>query len=182
VLRTGVVEHEVRFDDVTLNADGVRVRFRGSIDRVEHGVDERVDGADQYVAAVDYKSSTFAMPGGGEKAAWDDDVVLQVPIYARVLAELYPSAEVSRIEYRSLKSPSVKLALQLYKVSKLPAVEQNEADCETMAGAIAAIGRHVTNAREGRFPAAPAPSCGCPSFCPSIDVCRVAGGPQRKEW
>ena len=78
--------------------------------------------------------------------------------------------------------PSVKLALQLYQVSKLPAVEQNEADCDTMAGAIAAIGRHVTNARAGIFPAAPAPSCGCPSFCPSIDVCRVAGGPQRKEW
>lgn len=182
VLRTGVVAHEVRFDDVTLNADGVRVRFRGSIDRVEHGVDERIDGADRYVAAVDYKTSTFAMPGGGDRAAWDDGVVLQVPIYARVLAELYPGAEVSRIEYRSLKSPSVKLALQLYQVSKLPAATENEADCETMAGAMTAIGRHVTKVRAGRFPAAPAPSCGCPSYCPSIDVCRVAGGPQRKEW
>ena len=182
VLRTGVVAHEVRFDDVTLNADGVRVRFRGSMDRVELGVDERVDGADQYVAAVDYKTSTFAMPGGGDKAAWDDDVVLQVPIYARVLAELYPGSEVSRIEYRSLQSPSVKLALQLYQVDKLPAVRQNEADCETMTSAITAIGRHVTNARAGRFPAAPAPSCGCPTYCPSIDVCRVAGGPRLREW
>lgn len=182
VLRTGVVAHEVRFDDVTLNADGVRVRFRGSIDRLERGVDDRIDGAEQYVAAVDYKTSTFAMPGHGEKAAWDDDVVLQVPIYARVLAELYPDGEVSRIEYRSLKSPSVKLALQLYQVSKANAVEQNEADCDTMTGAITAIGRHVTNARAGLFPADPAPSCGCPSYCPSIDVCRVAGGPQRKEF
>lgn len=182
VLRTGVVAHEVRFNDVTLNADGVRVRFRGSIDRLERGVDERVDGAGHYVAAVDYKTSTFAMPGGGDKAAWDDGVVLQVPIYARVLAELHPADEVSRIEYRSLKSPSVKLGLQLYQVSKLNAVEQNEADCDTMTGAITAIGRHVTKARAGLFPADPAPSCGCPSYCPAIDVCRVAGGPQRKEY
>ncbi len=181
VLRTGVVAHEVRFDDVTLNADGVRVRFRGSIDRLERGVDDRVDGAEHYVAAVDYKTSTFAMPGGGDKAAWEDGVVLQVPIYARVLAELQAADEVSRIEYRSLKSPSVKLGLQLYQVNN-NTVEQNEDDCETMTGAITAIGRHVTRARAGLFPADPAPSCGCPSYCPAIDVCRVAGGPQRKEY
>jgi len=182
VLQTGVVAHEVRFDDVTLNADGVHVRFRGSMDRLERGVDERFEGSEHYVAAVDYKTSTFAMPGGGDKAAWADGVVLQVPIYARVLAELYPADEVSRIEYRSLKSPSVKLALQLYEMSKQGAVQQNETDCETMTGAITAIARHVTNARAGLFPADPAPSCGCPSYCPAIDVCRVAGGPQRKEW
>lgn len=182
VLRTGVVAHEVRFEDVTLNADGVRVRFRGSIDRVEQGVDERVDGARDFVAAVDYKSSTFAMPGGGHKDAWDDDVVLQVPIYARVLAEIYPRSEVSRIEYRSLRGPSVKLPLQFYQVSKLPAVVQNEADCETMTRAMSAIARHVTNVRAGSFPAAPARSCGCPSYCPSLDVCRVPGGPRQKEW
>ncbi|HEX5580867.1 MAG TPA: PD-(D/E)XK nuclease family protein, partial [Gemmatimonadaceae bacterium] len=182
VLRTGVESHEVRFDDVTLNADGVRVRFRGSIDRVERGVDDRVDGAARFVAAVDYKTSTSAVPGGGDKAAWDDGVVLQVPIYARVLEELYPGESVSRIEYRSLKGKEVKHALQLYQVSKLPALEENDDDNERMMGAMTAIARHVTNARAGRFPAAPAPSCGCPSYCPAIDVCRVPGGPRTKEW
>ena len=182
VVRCGVEAHEVRFDDVGLNIDGVRVRFRGIIDRVERGVDDRLEHPERFVAAVDYKTSLGAIPGSGASAAWDDGVVLQVPIYARVLAELYPGSDVSRIEYRALRSPEAKLCLRLYQVDKMQVARESEADNETMVGALQAIGRHVTAARAGHFPARPAPSCGCPSYCPSLDVCRVAGGPKTKEW
>lgn len=182
ILRTGVVAHELRFDDVTLDAGGVQVRFRGSIDRVERGMDDRIDGADGYVAAVDYKTSTNAIPGRGKPEAWLDGVVLQAPIYARVLEELYPGATVSRMEYRSIRGREVKHDLQLHQVSKLPAVEESVEDNERMVAAMEAIAGHVAGVRAGSFPARPAPSCGCPSYCPAIDSCRVAGGPQRKEW
>lgn len=182
ILRTGVVAHELHFDDVELDANGVLVRFRGSIDRVERGIDDRVEGADQYVAAVDYKSSTAAIPGGGDRAAWDDGVVLQVPIYARVLEDLYPGAIVSRMEYRTIRSAGVKLDLHLHQVRNPPTVEEHMEHNERMAAAIGAIGEHVKNVRTGHFPARPAPSCGCPRYCPAIDTCRVAGGPRFKGW
>jgi len=182
ILRTGVVSHELSFDDVALDANGFLVRFRGVIDRVERGVDDRVDGAYQYVAAVDYKTSTSAIPGGGQKQAWDDRVVLQVPIYARVLEELYDGVTVSRIEYRSIGGREVKHALQLFEVSKGSGPGENEKDNEQMVAAVNAIGEHISSVRAGQFPARPAPSCGCPSYCPAIDSCRVAGGPRRKEW
>ena len=182
ILRTGVVAHEVRFEDVALDADGITVRFRGSIDRVEFSVEDRVADAGPYVAAVDYKTSAGAVPGKGEKAAWADGVVLQLPLYARVLAELYPDRDVSRIEYRVLGSGEVKHGLQLYQVDKLPKLVENEPDNEQMVDAIAAVGRHVRNARAGRFPAAPAPSCGCPAWCPALDICRVKDGPQLGGW
>ncbi len=108
-------------------------------------------------------------------------MVLQVPIYARVLEELYPGSSVSRIEYRSLGGKEVKHQLQLYGVSKLPALEESDTDNERMLGAMSAIARHVTSARAGHFPARPAPSSGCPSYCPAIDICRVPGGPRLEE-
>ncbi|HEX9105900.1 MAG TPA: PD-(D/E)XK nuclease family protein, partial [Longimicrobiales bacterium] len=67
ILRTGVIEHEKAIDDVVLERGGVRFRFRGFIDRVEIGIDERVPEGerDHYVAAVDYKTTKFSTPGGG---------------------------------------------------------------------------------------------------------------------
>jgi superfamily I DNA/RNA helicase/RecB family exonuclease len=182
ILRTGVAAHEVRFDDVALAMDGITLRLRGVIDRVEVGVDDRVPGAGDFVAAVDYKTTSSAVPGGGDRSAWDDGVVLQVPLYARVLEELYPGRTVSRIEYRTLKGRSVEHGLQLYQVSKLPAIEENIIDNERMVTALRAAAGHVRAARAGEFPARPAPSCGCPSWCPAIDVCRVPGGPRVKSW
>lgn len=181
VLRTAVESHELSFRDIVLDRGGVRFRFRGSIDRVEVGVDERVDSA-RYVAAVDYKTSKYAVPGSGGKEAWEDGVVLQVPLYAYALSQLRPGAEVSRIEYRALRQRAVLHSLQLVEVDRkakelLTGVE----GAARMNAALDAVAAHVLRARGGEFPAAPAPSCGCPPFCHAWDICRVAGGPREKE-
>ncbi|HEX9107244.1 MAG TPA: PD-(D/E)XK nuclease family protein, partial [Longimicrobiales bacterium] len=115
-LRTGVMEHEKLFDDVVLEREGVRFRFRGRIDRVEVGVDERVPGdVARYVAAVDYKSTKYSTPGAGDPDAWDEGIVLQVPLYAHALAQLWPGARVARVEYRTLKSPQIVHPLELVR-------------------------------------------------------------------
>ncbi|MBI4408649.1 MAG: PD-(D/E)XK nuclease family protein, partial [Gemmatimonadetes bacterium] len=179
-LCTGVVEHELQFDDVVLETAGVRVRFRGFIDRVEVGVDTRVPDADGYVAAVDYKTSKAGAPGGGEKEAWEDDVVLQVPLYAYALERLRPGARAARVEYRAVKQHEAVHALELVRVVGIGAEEDEEAR-EKMERALEAVGEHVLAMRAGVFPARPAPSCGCPPFCHAWDICRVKGGPRRKE-
>jgi ATP-dependent helicase/nuclease subunit B len=181
VLRTGVTEHELAFDDVTLEVEGVRFRFRGSIDRVEEGIDERVESTG-FLAAVDYKTSKYSVPGAGEPEAWDDAVVLQVPLYAYALERLRPGRRIARVEYRSLRPGEVHHALQLYGVSRDGELVENEAARQRMADALTAVATHVKAARGGEFPARPAPSCGCSPFCVAWDVCRVRGGPEKKGW
>jgi len=177
VLRTGVVGHELAFADQVLDRDGVRFTFRGVIDRVEQGIDERFAASD-FVAAVDYKSSRWSAPGGGDKSAWDDDVVLQVPLYAHALSQLRPGSRVSRTEYRALRSCESVLDLHLYSVDKKSGelIENVDAQ-EKMHAALGAVVRHVNSVRSGRFAADPAPSCSCPPFCHAGDICRVLGGP-----
>jgi ATP-dependent helicase/nuclease subunit B len=102
MVRTGVDGHEEAFDDVILERGGVRFRFRGSVDRVEVGVDERFESG-TFVAAVDYKTTKYAAPGGGDSKAWDDDVVLQVPLYAYALMQAEPGRTIARVEYRAIK-------------------------------------------------------------------------------
>ena len=180
ILRTGVDAHEMAFDDVILERGGVRFRFRGRIDRVEVGVDPRLRDARGFVAAVDYKSSRYGVPGAGDAAAWDDGVMLQLPLYATALLALMPDAKISRVEYRTVRGETIKVPLQLVLVEgDKPALDAEGA--ARMGSALDAVVRHVSNVRGGAFPVRPAPSCGCPPFCHAWDICRVPGGPRRKD-
>jgi ATP-dependent helicase/DNAse subunit B len=178
ILRTGVETHELSFREVVLERGGIQFRFRGTIDRVEVGIDERVESS-RYVAAVDYKSSKYAAPGGGNKKAWDEGVVLQVPLYAHALTTLRPGSVVSRVEYRALKQRETLHSLQLVSVNrKTKELRTGGDEQEQMEAALDAVVRHVKQVRGGAFPAEPPPTCGCPSFCHARDICRVAGGPR----
>jgi hypothetical protein len=117
------------------------------------------------------------VPGAGKKAAWDDDVVLQVPLYAHALQQQNPGASIARVEYRAVKKPEAVHRLELYQVTRTGLTENSEA-AERMERALDAVAMHVLRARSGEFPADPAESCGCPSFCASLEICRVAGGPR----
>jgi ATP-dependent helicase/DNAse subunit B len=181
MLRTAVDRHEVEFDDVVLERAGVRFRLRGRMDRVEVGIDDRL-GEDPAVfrAAVDYKTSEASTPGGGDSAAWDDGVVLQVPLYAHALQQLEPGARVARVEYRALKTGRAVHSLELHRVGTAGQLEEEDDARARYERALDAAAAHVQRVREGLFPAKPAESCGCPPFCHGWDICRVKGGPKRK--
>jgi hypothetical protein len=179
ILRTAVDAHELPFDEIVLERDGIRFRFRGRIDRVEVGADPRLDSTG-FVAAVDYKTSRSGVPGAGDEAAWDDGVMLQLPLYASALLDLMPDAKISRVEYRTLRGGASKVPLQLVLVEGRTAVVDEEGAAR-LASALDAVVRHVKAVRAGEFPVRPAPSCGCPPFCHAWDICRVAGGP-RSKW
>ncbi|MGH2669612.1 MAG: PD-(D/E)XK nuclease family protein, partial [bacterium] len=173
-VRTAVAEHEIAFDEAVLERNGITFRFRGIMDRVEVGADERAPGS--WVAAVDYKTTIYACPGAGKLEAWDDGVVLQVPLYAWALSVLRPGATAARVEYRAIKQPKRVHSLSLVRVGKAGVAEGVE-ERSRMDGALDAVARHVRRIRAGEFPAAPAPSCNCPPFCHAWDICRVRGGP-----
>jgi len=181
IVRTGVTRHEVTLREALLERHGVRLRYRGVVDRVEVGIDERVDSSG-YVAAVDYKTSKYAAPGGGKPKAWDDGVVLQVPLYAHALAAAHPGTAVSRVEYRAIRQREIVQRLQLLEYDKKTGevVEAGDGVARLESALDAAVG-HVRRVRAGEFPTAPAPSCGCPGFCHAWDICRVAGGP-KEAW
>jgi ATP-dependent helicase/nuclease subunit B len=181
-IRTGVVAHEEALGEVEFERDGVRIRFRGFVDRVEIGVDERFDSA-RYVAAIDYKTTVWSCPGSGKGAAWDDGVVLQVPLYAWALAKTRPGSMPVRVEYRALKRPKPVHSLELFTFNGQlrSAVRDGDAFAK-MDGALDAVVGHVRRARGGEFPVRPAESCGCPSFCHALEICRVAGGPKTGDW
>jgi hypothetical protein len=182
MLRTAVAEHEVEFTDVVLERGGVAFRFRGRIDRVEVGADERVPSG-AFLAAVDYKTSRYAAPGGGDAKAWSDGVVLQVPLYAYALTRLRPGSRVARVEYRAIKQREEVHSLQLVHVDrKAGALVEDEEAARLMESALDAVAEHVMAVRGGIFPAAPPESCGCPSFCHAWEICRVKGSPRTKEW
>jgi superfamily I DNA/RNA helicase/RecB family exonuclease len=177
IVRTGVDAHELPFEGLVLERAGVRIRLRGLIDRTETGLDPRAD-TEHLVAAVDYKSSTYSAPGLGKSAAWDDDVVLQVPLYAWVLTQLRPGVEVARAEYRSIRQREIVHPLHLHRIERRTGALYSDAgDTAKLDRALDAVARHVGDARAGLHPARPAPSCGCPSFCHAWEICRVRGGP-----
>jgi ATP-dependent helicase/nuclease subunit B len=182
-VRTGVTAHEEELGVIEFERDGVRIRFRGFVDRVEKGVDDRIDAAKTYMAAVDYKTTKYSCPGKGDNKAWDDGVVLQVPLYAYALARKYPGTHAVRVEYRALKKPEAVHMLELYSIAgpgRSPAPDDKAAD--KLETALDAVVRSVRAARSGAFPVAPAPSCKCPSFCHSLEICRVPGGPDTGGW
>ena len=180
-VRSGAEAGEFRFDAVALEADGVRFRLRGTIDRVERGLsdsDANVDGADGYVSAIDYKSTKYSVPAGGKGAAWDDGIVLQLPLYAAALRALRPEDRLARIAYRSIRGPAELHVLNLAPVRKgeVQQAAAQEAEAQ-LAAALAAAARRIREVRRGEFPAAPAPSAGCSPFCAARDICRIPGGP-----
>jgi hypothetical protein len=182
MVRTAVQEHEKGFHNVVLDRGGVVFRYRGWIDRVEVGCDDRVSSG-HLVAAVDYKTSKYATPGAGDKKAWDDDVVLQVPLYAHALRSISPGTEVARVEYRALKQKGEKAVhrLQLYEVDWKTdtLVEQPDAQAK-FEQALDAVPRLVLGVRGGRFPVELAESCNCPPWCHGRDICRAQHEP--KGW
>jgi hypothetical protein len=181
MLRTAVCLNERSFRDAVLERDGIRFRYRGAIDRVEIGIDDRVRDGHEFVAAVDYKTTKAAAPGHGDKEAWDDGVVLQLPLYAHALETIVPGARVARVEYRALTTRELVHPLELHRVDRKAGVRYpHDEDGEKMARALDAVPRHVRRIRGGEFPAQPAPSCLCPPFCHAWDVCRIAGGPRVK--
>lgn len=179
MIRTGADAHEEKIDDVVLERDGIRIRFRGSIDRVEVGVDERFSGSDRFVAAVDYKTSAGSAPGGGKSAAWDDGVVLQVPLYAYALTRQRSGKVVARVEYRALRQRKSLHVLQPYTYDRNSGGPvEDEKEVAQMERALDDAVRHVKAMRAGEFPVEPAESCGCPFFCHALDICRIPGGPK----
>lgn len=182
MLRTAVALHERHFDHAVLDRDGVRFVYRGAVDRVEVGIDERVKDGRRFLAAVDYKTTKASTPGGGDREAWDEHVALQLPLYAHALEQLVEGAVVARVEYRALVHPERVHTLELHAVDKRSEVRYpNEQHRQRMDRALGAVPALVKRIRGGEFPAAPAPSCGCPSYCHAWDICRVSGGPKLKE-
>lgn len=179
LVRTGVVAHEEAFTGVVLERDGIRIKYSGFIDRVERGVDERVD-SERFVAAVDYKASIYSAPGMSDpKAAWPEGVVLQVPLYAHALEQTRPDSVVSRVEYWGVKQGEPVHRLALWEVDrKSGTVNVSDTAQQKMDEALNAVARHVKAVRGGEFSADPPSSCGCPSFCHAYDICRIAGGPR----
>ncbi|MDB4909074.1 MAG: hypothetical protein JWO05_3858 [Gemmatimonadetes bacterium] len=178
LIRTGVESHELRFDDMRYVKDGVTLRYRGTIDRVEVSVDDRLPGV-PFIGALDYKTSKYATPGGGEAKAWADGVVLQVPLYAYALSQLRPDHEVVRVGYASLKRPASIHQLELYQFDrKTGEADPDDKAQEKWKDALNAAVMQLKRARAGEFPADPPPSCHCPPWCHGRDVCRVKGGPR----
>ncbi len=185
-LRTGASSGEWKFDRVPITADDTRFLLRGSVDRVDRGVDTRVPGAAQYFAAVDYKTTVSSTPGAGNKRAWNDGVVLQVPLYAEVLRRQFPELQLSHMEYRTLRTPKPVHQLKFVNVkntAKKPStLEINATAEEQLTEALNAAARRVKMVRGGELPTNPTPSCGCSPYCPARDVCRVPGGPVDAGW
>jgi hypothetical protein len=182
VLRTGVKAHEEELGEIEFVRGDIRLKFRGFVDRVEVGVDERVD-ASGYLVAVDYKTTRYACPGAGKGAAWDDGVVLQVPLYAYALARKHPGTQALRVEYRALKTTEPVHSLELFTFDpKTRSIVVNEKAREKLETALDAVAAHVRTARGGAFPVRPAASCKCPGFCHSLEICRVPGGPDTGGW
>jgi len=179
MIRMGVAEHEKSFSGVVLERGGVRFTYRGFIDRVERGVDEEVDAAG-YVSAVDYKSGKYGVPGAKDfKRAWEDGVVLQVPLYAHALTELEPGSAIAYSEYRALRQRTSVHTLQLQRVDrKAGTIEPDEEAEAKMEQALVDAAAHVRRVRDGVFPAAPPPSCHCPDYCHAREICRIVGGPR----
>lgn len=173
-VRTAIETHELSFDGVELARGGESIRYRGIVDRIEVGIDDRAPG--RWVAAVDYKTSKWAAPGGGSRGAWDDGVVLQVPLYAHALTRLHPGVAVARVEYRAIRHATRVHLLSLVKVTK-KGIQTDEVGQARMDAALDAAVVHARRIGAGQFPARPAPSCGCPPFCHAWDICRVPGGP-----
>lgn len=188
IIRSGAVQGEYPFTDVPLEGGGVRFRLRGSVDRIDEGLDDRVEGANRYLAAIDYKSSIHSTPAAGRAKGWADGIVLQVPLYAAALEQRFPEHRIARMEYRTLRGPKVVHQLCLHGVGtegkgaqkESVIVESPEARA-MLDSALEHAGALIATIRRAELPAQPAASSGCPPFCPALDICRIPGGPRNAE-
>lgn len=181
VIRSGAIKGEHAFDDVMITGNGVTFKLRGMVDRIDQGVDDRIPDAQKYLAAIDYKSSVGSTPGGGNKRAWDEGIVLQVPLYAKALQRDFPDQLVVRMEYRTLAAKPERVhALSLAPVEKGVLAKGDAADAaqRQLDAAVDAAGQRVRAARGGTLPAAPTLTAGCSPYCPARDICRIPGGPR----
>ena len=145
VVRTGAVEGEFAFDKVPLEGGGVSFLLRGKVDRVDRGIegpDANVPDAARYVAAIDYKSTKYSTPAGGDSKGWADGIVLQVPLYAAALRALRPGELLARMEYRAIRGPKEYHQLVLAPV-KQGQVQDATAAEEKLAQALAAAGGKI---------------------------------------
>ncbi len=177
MIRTAVESHELAFDEMIYERDGVRIRYRGTIDRVEVSIDDRVGDA-KYIVAADYKTTKSSTPGMGRPAAWEEGVVLQVPLYALALQKMMPESHLARASYLALTKPEAVLQLELVNIDKktMEAISVSEAEDQWQA-ALDSVVSHVKRARSGEFPAGPPGKCTCPPWCHGRDICRIPGGP-----
>jgi hypothetical protein len=180
-VRTGVMAHEEPLGQIRFERGGITLTFRGFVDRVEVGMDHRFE-SDEFIAAVDYKTTRYSCPGAGQGKAWDDGVVLQVPLYLHALAVKYPGRVPVRVEYRALKRPDAVHTLELYTADGKDGVKPDPKARAKLETALDAVATHVRTARSGEFPVRPAPSCKCPRFCHALEICRVPGGPDTGGW
>ena len=176
-IRTGAFEGEFRFDRVELHGDGVTFLLRGSVDRVDLGQDDRIEGAEQYMAAIDYKSSKYSVPAAGKKEAWGDRVVLQVPLYAAAMQKERPDLKFARMEYRSVRPPEVLHVLSLAPVKAKAVQDAPDAQIK-LQDALDGAGARISQIRAGDLPTSPTKSCACSPYCPARDICRIPGGPE----
>jgi hypothetical protein len=110
-------------------------------------------------------------------------VVLQVPLYAWALAKTRPGSMPVRVEYRALKKPKAVHALELFTFDRTrrgPVADPKAV--AKMEAALDSVAQHVGHVRNGEFPVRPPESCGCPSFCHALEICRVPGGPKVERW
>lgn len=179
LVRTGVVAHELVLDNVALQtSSGETLRIRGALDRLETGVDDRVR-AKNLAVVVEYKSTEAATPGQGDKSAWDDRVVLQLPLFALALAQVRLDLKLARAEYRVLRTGSVVHRTQPIQVDpKATVLRPWSSERARLERALEAALEHAAKLAAGAFPPAPPPSCNCPSFCHARALCRIPGGPR----
>jgi len=170
-----VTRHEEPFDGAVLERHGIRLRYHGFIDRVEEGLEDP-----RYLAAVDYKTSKYSIPGtkGNKEAGWSDGVVLQAPLYLHALATLHPGRIPTRVEYRAIKQCEAVHPLSLHKrATNSGEITEDPAAAAKLESALGHAVEHVRRLRTGAFPAAPPASCKCPPFCHAWEICRIPGGP-----
>jgi hypothetical protein len=183
-IRTGAIAVERWFENVRITVNDLTFRLRGAIDRIDRGCDSDIPGSERYLAAIDYKSSKGATPGHGASNAWNDGIVLQVPLYAEVLQQLYPDDQLARMEYRALNTPATVHMLSMAPVTrtkKFVGLNPDDAHVERKAAALESAARQVRRVRGGDLPIAPTASAGCSSYCVARDICRIPGGPVNTE-
>ncbi len=183
-IRTGAMAVERWFENVRITVNDLAFRLRGAIDRIDRGCDSDIPGSEHYLAAIDYKSSKKSTPGSGASKAWDDGIVLQVPLYAEVLQQLYPNDQLARMEYRTLNTPDTVHMLSLAPVTRTKAfvgLNPEGAQLDKKTAALESAARQVRRVRTGALPIAPTASAGCSSYCVARDICRIPGGPVNVE-
>ena len=152
VLRTGVEKHELSFRRRCWSGAAFGSGSAGRSTGWKSGIDERVDvGPLRGGGGLQVEQVRRARRG--KKKAWDEGVVLQVPLYAHALSTLRPGTVVSRVEYRALKQRETVHTLQLVSVDRKTKTLRTDGEEEDqMEAALDAVVRHVRECAAVRSP------------------------------